>query len=375
MSRRTSSCGRDRGQHRQAAAGADHRGGRCGCGAVLPGPGPGAAGPARPGPEQEGACRRWRSRRTARAWRCAPRRAAAAPRPPAQRVRTFDKRARDRGEEATSGWPRPACVFDVIPPEQPRTPGQVMSPEPGAPEHAPRAVNRWYACDITASRDVTIGKIFDEAERRDPDHRADLDRPGRRRRPPARPDPAPRPPPAASPWPSWSTSSTCWNTCGRPPGASTPPRDPAMEDWVTAQGADILHGRVAGGHRPDPAARRRPPAPARRRARQDHPQDPALPRQPSSPTWTTPAPWPAAGPSPPASSRAPAATSSRTAWASPAPAGACRAQAMLWLRALPASGDERPVTGGRTSPRHFAGRTPGVHPGVIRLPLRIGSVA
>jgi hypothetical protein len=23
-------------------------------------------------------------------------------------------------------------------------------------------VNRWYTCDITAGRDVTIGKIFDE---------------------------------------------------------------------------------------------------------------------------------------------------------------------------------------------------------------------
>jgi hypothetical protein len=41
-----------------------------------------------------------------------------------------------------------------------------------------------------------------------------------------------------------------------------PPRDPAMEDWVTAQGLDILHGRVAeviariarlaAGHPPEP---------------------------------------------------------------------------------------------------------------------------
>ena len=31
-------------------------------------------------------------------------------------------------------------------------------------------MNRWYACDITAGRDVTIGKIFDEAGRRDPGH-------------------------------------------------------------------------------------------------------------------------------------------------------------------------------------------------------------
>ncbi len=45
-----------------------------------------------------------------------------------------------------------------------------MRPDPGTARNAPRAVNRWYACDITAGRDVTIGKVFDEAERRDPGH-------------------------------------------------------------------------------------------------------------------------------------------------------------------------------------------------------------
>jgi hypothetical protein len=62
------------------------------------------------------------------------------------------------------------CVFDVIA-QQPRTPEQVMRPDPGrGKKEAPRAENRWYACDITAGRDVTIGKIFDEAGRRDPGH-------------------------------------------------------------------------------------------------------------------------------------------------------------------------------------------------------------
>jgi len=46
-----------------------------------------------------------------------------------------------------------------------------MRPDPGTAKKPPRAVNRWYACDITAGRDVTIGKIFDQADRRDPDHR------------------------------------------------------------------------------------------------------------------------------------------------------------------------------------------------------------
>lgn len=46
-----------------------------------------------------------------------------------------------------------------------------MRPEPGRGKNAPRAVNRWYTTDITAGRDATIGKVFDEAERRDPGHR------------------------------------------------------------------------------------------------------------------------------------------------------------------------------------------------------------
>lgn len=46
-----------------------------------------------------------------------------------------------------------------------------------ADEAAPCAVSRWYACDITAGRDVTIGKASGEADRRDPGHaQADLGR-------------------------------------------------------------------------------------------------------------------------------------------------------------------------------------------------------
>jgi hypothetical protein len=64
------------------------------------------------------------------------------------------------------------AVFDVaVPDGPPRTPERVMGLQPGNGAKAPRAVNRWYTTDITAGRDVTIGKIFDEAERRDPGHR------------------------------------------------------------------------------------------------------------------------------------------------------------------------------------------------------------
>src|SRR6266571_4038468 len=109
---------------------------------------------------------------------------------PEQRVRNFGKRAGTGEKKGHKRMAETGCVFDVQVPDVPdgpaRTPGQVMRPDPGAAKNAPRALNRWYACDITAGRDVTIGKIFDEAD----------------------------------------------------------PRDPAMEDWVTAQGLDILHGRV-----------------------------------------------------------------------------------------------------------------------------------
>jgi hypothetical protein len=66
--------------------------------------------------------------------------------------------SRDRGE----GHKRMAetgCVFDVAVPDGPaRSPEQVMRPDPGAGKQAPRAENRWYACDIATGRDVTVGK-------------------------------------------------------------------------------------------------------------------------------------------------------------------------------------------------------------------------
>ena len=92
-------------------------------------------------------------------------------RAPDQRVRTFDKRAGTGEKKGCKRMAETGCVFDVAVPDGPaRTPEQVMRPDPGAGKNAPRAVNRWYACDITAGRDVTIGKIFDQAGRRDPGH-------------------------------------------------------------------------------------------------------------------------------------------------------------------------------------------------------------
>ena len=82
--------------------------------------------------------------------------------------------ARRLGTGQKSGSKRIAetgVVFDVITPEEPRIPEQVMGRAPGQPApEGPRAVNRWYIADITASCADTIAALFDHAERRDPGH-------------------------------------------------------------------------------------------------------------------------------------------------------------------------------------------------------------
>src|SRR5882762_5235743 len=63
-------------------------------------------------------------------------------RAPEQKVRTFDKRAGTGEKKGCKRMAETGCVFDVLPPEQPRTPGQVMGPDPGEPPARPHAVNR-----------------------------------------------------------------------------------------------------------------------------------------------------------------------------------------------------------------------------------------
>ena len=137
------------------------------------------------------------------------------------------------------------AVFDVQPPDEPRTPEQILGRAPGqsAPD-GPQAVNRWYTVQIAASRAATIAAVFDQAERRDPGH--------------------------ARPWIALVDGDRHQIQVIRDQAAARgitvtilvdfihvleylwkaawcfcPPRDPAAEDWVTAQGLDILHGRVA----------------------------------------------------------------------------------------------------------------------------------
>ena len=74
--------------------------------------------------------------------------------------------ARHRGEEGHKRMAETGCGVrrrgPGRPARAPRSRSCTPIRAPGPP--APRAVNRWYACDITAGRDVTIGKVFDEAE-------------------------------------------------------------------------------------------------------------------------------------------------------------------------------------------------------------------
>jgi hypothetical protein len=173
-------------------------------------------------------------------------------RAPDQKVRTFEKRAGTGEKKGCKRMAETGCVFDVAVPDGPdgpdgpaRTPEQVMRPDPGrAGQDRPRAENRWYACDITAGRDVTIGKVFAEADRRDP---------GRRRTWIALVDgdnyqlglfqaaAAARGITLAIVIDFIHVLEYLWKAAW----CFHPPRDPAMEDWVTAQALDILHGRTA----------------------------------------------------------------------------------------------------------------------------------
>jgi hypothetical protein len=163
---------------------------------------------------------------------------------PEQRVRTFEKRAGTGEKKGCKRMAETGAVFDVVP--EPRTPEQVMGPDPdpgSGKNKPPRAQNRWYACDITAGRDVTIGKVFDQADRRDPDHRrtwialvdGDNYQLGL-----FQAQAAARGITLAVVIDFIHVLEYLWKAAW----CFHPPRDPAMEDWVTAQALDILHGQV-----------------------------------------------------------------------------------------------------------------------------------
>ena len=164
---------------------------------------------------------------------------------PGQRVRTFAKR---RGTGEKDGCKRMAetgVVFDVQPADgPPRTPEQIMTRAPGEPPvPGPKAVGRWYTVEITASRAETISTLFDQAERRDPGHTrtwvalVDGDR---HQIDVIRAEAASRGITITILIDFIHVLEYLWKAAW----CFHPPRDPAMETWVTAQGLDILHGRA-----------------------------------------------------------------------------------------------------------------------------------
>jgi hypothetical protein len=140
-----------------------------------------------------------------------------------------------------------AVVFDVTVPDGPRrTPAQLMHPGPDPRQRppAPAAGNRWYTCGITAGTAEIITAAFDHAEHRDP---------GRTR-----------------PWIGLVDGNNHQIACFRGEAASRGITitilidfihvteyiwklawcfhrypDPAAETWVTAQCQAILEGRAA----------------------------------------------------------------------------------------------------------------------------------
>ena len=161
---------------------------------------------------------------------------------PGKRVRNFEKRAGTGEKKGCKRMAQTGCVFDISP--VPRTPEQVMSAGAGGGRKPPRSLRRWYAIDIAADRTQTTGAIFDEAERRDPDHLRQ--------------------------WIALVDGDNHQISLIQGQAAARgidlvilidfihvqeylwkagwcfhAPRDPAIETWVTAQGLDILHGRAA----------------------------------------------------------------------------------------------------------------------------------
>jgi len=87
----------------------------------------------------------------------------------AKREKKGQKRLGSGQKQAKKRMAETGAVFDSLPPEGPaRTPQDIMGRPPGQPPRTPRAVNKWYTCGITASCAEVIAQVFAEADRRDP---------------------------------------------------------------------------------------------------------------------------------------------------------------------------------------------------------------
>ena len=87
----------------------------------------------------------------------------------AKRDRKGEKRLGSGEKQAKKRMAETGAVFDSLPPDgEPRTPREVMGRQPGTPPRTPRALNKWYTCGITAACAEVIARVFEEADRRDP---------------------------------------------------------------------------------------------------------------------------------------------------------------------------------------------------------------
>jgi hypothetical protein len=92
----------------------------------------------------------------------------------ANREQKGQKRLGSGQKQAKKRMAETGAVFDSLPPPGPaRTPQDVMLRPPGQPPRTPRAVNKWYTCGITAACAEVITQVFEEADRRDPERQRD----------------------------------------------------------------------------------------------------------------------------------------------------------------------------------------------------------
>lgn len=92
----------------------------------------------------------------------------------AKRRKKGEKRLGSGEKQAKKRMAETGAVFDSLPPGGPaRTPQDIMLRPPGTPPRTPQAVNKWYTCGITAACAEVITLVFEEADRRDPGRQRD----------------------------------------------------------------------------------------------------------------------------------------------------------------------------------------------------------
>lgn len=92
----------------------------------------------------------------------------------AKREKKGQKRLGSGEKQAKKRMAETGAVFDSLPPDGPaRTPQDIMLRPPGTPPRTPAALNKWYTCGITAACAEVITLVFEEADRRDPGRQRD----------------------------------------------------------------------------------------------------------------------------------------------------------------------------------------------------------